>query len=141
MDCERGNPVSALGVGGNGLWKKNNFSPHLEVAFTPCVSGDLHEEKNEKNSRYISIWSTVVIEKDITFYPPKFEYKKITVRDISFQIVYSCRDYSSCVDIFANICLLCTTVNFPFTVQIITSIVWLICLCFCCRWMTTSFHM
>ena len=22
MDCERGNPVSALGVGGNGLWKK-----------------------------------------------------------------------------------------------------------------------
>ena len=22
MNCERGNPVSALGVGGNGLWKK-----------------------------------------------------------------------------------------------------------------------
>ena len=22
MDCKRGNPVSALGVGGNGLWKK-----------------------------------------------------------------------------------------------------------------------
>ena len=32
MDCKRGNPVSAQGVGGNGLWEKHNCSPHLEVA-------------------------------------------------------------------------------------------------------------
>ena len=31
---------SPKGVGGNGLWKKN-CSPHLAVAFRPCVSGDL----------------------------------------------------------------------------------------------------
>ena len=42
MDCKGGNPVSALGVGGNGLWNKNNCSPDLDVAFRPCVSGDLH---------------------------------------------------------------------------------------------------
>ena len=51
MDCERGNPVSALGVGGNGLWKQNNCSPHLEVAFRPCVSGDLHNKNNTKNNK------------------------------------------------------------------------------------------
>ena len=28
MDCERGNPVSALGIGGNGLWNK------ITVAYT-----------------------------------------------------------------------------------------------------------
>ena len=42
VDCKRGNPVSALGVGG-----KNNCSPHLEVAFKPCVSGDL-QKQNKK---------------------------------------------------------------------------------------------
>ena len=47
MECERGNPVSALG-GGNGLWKKK-CSPHCEVAFRPCVSGDLHKKNNKKN--------------------------------------------------------------------------------------------
>ena len=46
---ERGNPVSALGVGGTGLWKKNNCSPHLEVAWRPCVSGDLHNKNINKN--------------------------------------------------------------------------------------------
>ena len=45
MDCKRGNPVLALGVGGNILWKKTNCSPHLEVAFRPCVSGDVHKNK------------------------------------------------------------------------------------------------
>ena len=47
MDCKRGKPVSALGVGGNGLRKKNNCSPHLEVAFRPCVSGDMHKKARE----------------------------------------------------------------------------------------------
>ena len=43
MDCKRGTPVSALGVGGN--WpQENDCSPHLEVAFRPCVSGDLHKK-------------------------------------------------------------------------------------------------
>ena len=28
MDCERGNPVSALGVGGNSFWKKNKTVAH-----------------------------------------------------------------------------------------------------------------
>ena len=41
MNCKGGNPVSALGVGGNGPWK-NDCSPNLEVTFRPCVSGDLH---------------------------------------------------------------------------------------------------
>ena len=27
MDCKRGNPVSALGVGGNGLWKTKMINP------------------------------------------------------------------------------------------------------------------
>ena len=36
MDCKRGNPVSALGVGGKRLWKKNNCSPHLQAL---CVWG------------------------------------------------------------------------------------------------------
>ena len=39
--------------------------------------------------------------KDITFYIPKLEYKKITARDNAFQIMYSYRDYSSCVDMIA----------------------------------------
>ena len=47
MDCKGGNPVSALGVGGNGPWKKVDCSPHLEVAFRPCVSGDLHKNENK----------------------------------------------------------------------------------------------
>ena len=46
---ERGNPVSALGVGGTGLWKKTNCSPHLEVALRPCVSGDMHNKNINKN--------------------------------------------------------------------------------------------
>ena len=47
MDCQRGNPVSALGVGGNASGK-SNFSPHLELAFRPSVSCDLHREKKIK---------------------------------------------------------------------------------------------
>ena len=43
MDCKGGNPVSSLGVGGNSPWKKINCSPHLEVTFGPCVSGNLHK--------------------------------------------------------------------------------------------------
>ena len=39
-----------------------------------------------------------VVEKDKTFYPTKFEYKNITARVSASQIVYSCWDYSSCVD-------------------------------------------
>ena len=41
----KGVPVSALGVGGNGPWIKTNCSPHLEVAFRPGVSGELHKQK------------------------------------------------------------------------------------------------
>ena len=47
MDCKGGNPVSALGVGGNGPWKNKNCSPHLEVAFRPCVFGELHKITNK----------------------------------------------------------------------------------------------
>ena len=53
MDCKRGNPVSSLGVGGNGLWTKNNFSPHLEVAFRPCVSGNWHKKIYKKYHFFI----------------------------------------------------------------------------------------
>ena len=28
--------------------RKNNCSPHLEVAFRPCVSGDLHKTKQKQ---------------------------------------------------------------------------------------------
>ena len=41
----KGLPVSAPGVGGNGPWKTVNCSPHLEVAFRPCVSGYLNKIK------------------------------------------------------------------------------------------------
>ena len=36
MDCKRGNPVSDLGVGSNGLWKNNNCSPHLTNHLNPA---------------------------------------------------------------------------------------------------------
>ena len=42
-DCKRGNPVSALGVGGNGLWEKKIIVAHtLNWSFRPCVSGNLN---------------------------------------------------------------------------------------------------
>ena len=47
MDCKG---VSATVVGGNGLWQQNKIgSPHLEVAFRPCVSGDLHKKGLRNN--------------------------------------------------------------------------------------------
>ncbi len=42
------------------------------------------------------------MEKYITFYPPKFESVKRYGRN-AFQIVYSYREYSSCVEIFAPV--------------------------------------
>ena len=48
MDCKRGNSVSALGVGGNGLWTKTIVANTLKWPFRPCVSGDLHKKKNLK---------------------------------------------------------------------------------------------
>ena len=58
MDCEGGNPVSAPGAGGNGPWKKINYSPHLEVAFNrPCVSGDMH--KKHHNIKIKTVRSTM----------------------------------------------------------------------------------
>ena len=48
MDCKRGNLLSRW------QWQwplENNYcSPHLEVAFRPCVSGDLHKKKFKKNT-------------------------------------------------------------------------------------------
>ena len=37
MYCERGNPVSALGVGGNGLWKKIIVAHTLSGLQALCV--------------------------------------------------------------------------------------------------------
>ncbi len=51
--------------------------------------------------RNFSLRSTAVMEKYITFYPPKFESEKCYGRN-AFHIVYSYREYSSCVEIFAK---------------------------------------
>ena len=48
MDCKRGNPVSALGVGGKGLWDKIIVTHTLKWPSGPCVSGDLHKKKFKK---------------------------------------------------------------------------------------------
>ena len=48
----RNNPVSTLWVGGSGPWEiVDLYSPHLEVAFRPCVSGDWHN-KQSVNKKY-----------------------------------------------------------------------------------------
>ena len=46
--CKGGNPVSALGVAGNGLWNKIIVAQTLKWPFRPSVSGDLHKKKGEK---------------------------------------------------------------------------------------------
>ena len=43
--CKRRNPVSALGVGDNGLWKKPKKKHTLKWS---CVSGDLHKKNKKK---------------------------------------------------------------------------------------------
>ena len=52
MDCTEGNPVSALGVDGNLqrplITKIVAYNIHLELAFRPCVSGDLNKKKLKK---------------------------------------------------------------------------------------------
>ena len=50
MGCERGNPISALGVGGNGLWKKTIVAHTLKwppglVCQATCI-----KKKTEKTS-------------------------------------------------------------------------------------------
>ena len=55
MVCEGGNPVSARWLGGNGPWNKINCSPHLEVPFKPCVSGDLQKKIYKMHSNQFSV--------------------------------------------------------------------------------------
>ena len=52
MDCKGGNPVSAQGVD---LAIIVDCSQHLEVAFKPCVSGDLLKQKINAE-RFISVF-------------------------------------------------------------------------------------
>ena len=52
MDCKRGNPVSALGVGGNGLWKKIIVAHTLKwpsglVCLATCI-----KKKRKKGSLF-----------------------------------------------------------------------------------------
>ena len=48
MDCKGGNPASALGEVGNDLWKNKNCSPHLEVAFKPCLANCIKKREKQR---------------------------------------------------------------------------------------------